>query len=323
MNRQDFRIVFMGTPDFAVGSLRALVEGGYNVVAVVTMPDKPVGRHQSELSQSAVKQYALAHHLPVLQPEKLKDPDFLDTLRSYHADLQVIVAFRMLPEAVWDMPPHGTFNLHASLLPQYRGAAPINWAIINGDTETGVTTFLLDHEIDTGRIIHQARIPITDADNVETVHDRLRDVGAGVVTRTVDDIIAGNIRPIDQDTLPTDGEIRHAPKIFKDTCRLSLDTSVKRAFDFVRGLSPYPAAWTELVDESGKRTALKLYAAQREQVQVGEKPGTVLTDGKSYFKIAFPDGYLSLTQLQLAGKKRMTVTDFLRGFHPEGALRVE
>ena len=286
----------MGTPDFAVGSLRALVEGGYNVVAVVTMPDKPVGRHQSELSQSAVKQYALAHHLPVLQPEKLKDPDFLDALRSYRADLQVIVAFRMLPEVVWDMPPHGTFNLHASLLPQYRGAAPINWAIINGDTETGVTTFLLDHEIDTGRIIHQARIPITDADN---------------------------IRPVDQDTLPTDGEIRHAPKIFKDTCRLSLDTSVKRAFDFVRGLSPYPAAWTELVDESGKRTALKLYAAQREQVQVGEKPGTVLTDGKTYFKIAFPDGYLSLTQLQLAGKKRMTVTDFLRGFHPEGALRVE
>ena len=221
------------------------------------------------------------------------------------------------------MPPHGTFNLHASLLPQYRGAAPINWAIINGDTETGVTTFLLDHEIDTGRIIHQARIPITEADNVETIHDRLRDVGAGVVTRTVDDIIAGNIRPVDQDTLPTDGEIRHAPKIFKDTCRLPLDISVKRAFDFVRGLSPYPAAWTELVDESGKRTALKLYAAQREQVQVGEKPGTVLTDGKTYFKIAFPDGYLSLTQLQLAGKKRMTITDFLRGFHPEGALRVE
>ena len=259
----------------------------------------------------------------MLQPEKLKDPDFLDTLRSYRADLQVIVAFRMLPEVVWDMPPHGTFNLHASLLPQYRGAAPINWAIINGDTETGVTTFLLDHEIDTGRIIHQARIPITDADNVETIHDRLRDVGAGVVTRTVDDIIAGNIHPVDQDTLPTGGEIRHAPKIFKDTCRLSLDTSVKRAFDFVRGLSPYPAAWTELVDESGKRTALKLYAAQREQVQVGEKPGTVLTDGKTYFKIAFPDGYLSLTQLQLACKKRMTVTDFLRGFHPEGALRVE
>ncbi len=323
MNRQDFRIVFMGTPDFAVGSLRALVEGGYNVVAVVTMPDKPVGRHQSELSQSAVKQYAVAHNIPVLQPEKLKDPNFLEELRSYRADLQVIVAFRMLPEAVWDMPPHGTFNLHASLLPQYRGAAPINWAIINGDTETGVTTFLLDHEIDTGRIIHQARTPITEEDNVETVHDRLRDIGAGVVTQTVDDIIAGNIRPINQDTLTTDTEIRHAPKIFKDTCRLAFDLPVKRAFDFVRGMSPYPAAWTELVDESGKRTALKLYAAQREQVQVGEKPGTVLTDGKSYFKIAFPDGYLSLTQLQLAGKKRMTVTDFLRGFHPEGALRVE
>lgn len=323
MNRQDFRIVFMGTPDFAVGSLRALVEGGYNVVAVVTMPDKPVGRHQSELSQSAVKQYAVAHNLPVLQPEKLKDPDFLEELRSYRADLQVIVAFRMLPEAVWDMPPHGTFNLHASLLPQYRGAAPINWAIINGDTETGVTTFLLDHEIDTGRIIHQARTPISEDDNVETVHDRLRDIGAGVVTQTVDDIIAGNIRPIDQDTLTTDTEIRHAPKIFKDTCRLAFDLSVKRAFDFVRGMSPYPAAWTELVEENGKRTMLKIYATTREETSVAEAPGTVLTDGKTYFKIAFPDGYLALTQLQLAGKKRMTVTDFLRGYHPEGALRAE
>lgn len=323
MNRQDFRIVFMGTPDFAVGSLRALVEGGYNVVAVVTMPDKPVGRHQSELSQSAVKQYAVAHNLPVLQPEKLKDPDFLEELRSYRADLQVIVAFRMLPEAVWDMPPHGTFNLHASLLPQYRGAAPINWAIINGDTETGVTTFLLDHEIDTGRIIHQARTPITEEDNVETIHDRLRDIGAGVVTQTVDDIIAGNIRPIDQDTLTTDTEIRHAPKIFKDTCRLTFDLPVKRAFDFVRGMSPYPAAWTELVEENGKRTMLKIYATTREETSVAEAPGTVLTDGKTYFKIAFPDGYLALTQLQLAGKKRMTVSDFLRGYHPEGALRAE
>lgn len=323
MNRQDFRIVFMGTPDFAVGSLRALVEGGYNVVAVVTMPDKPVGRHQSELSQSAVKQYAVAHNIPVLQPEKLKDPNFLEELRNYRADLQVIVAFRMLPEAVWDMPPHGTFNLHASLLPQYRGAAPINWAIINGDTETGVTTFLLDHEIDTGRIIHQARTPITEEDNVETVHDRLRDIGAGVVTQTVDDIIAGNIRPIDQDTLTADSEIRHAPKIFKDTCRLAFDLPVKRAFDFVRGMSPYPAAWTELVEENGKRTMLKIYATTREETSVAEAPGTVLTDGKTYFKIAFPDGYLALTQLQLAGKKRMTVTDFLRGYHPEGTLRAE
>ena len=323
MNRQDFRIVFMGTPDFAVGSLRALVEGGYNVVAVVTMPYKPVGRHQSELSQSAVKQYAVAHNIPVLQPEKLKDPDFLEELRSYRADLQVIVAFRMLPEAVWDMPPHGTFNLHASLLPQYRGAAPINWAIINGDTETGVTTFLLDHEIDTGRIIHQARTPISEEDNVETIHDRLRDIGAGVVTQTVDDIIAGNIRPIDQDTLTTDTEIRHAPKIFKDTCRLAFDLPVKRAFDFVRGMSPYPAAWTELVEENGKRTMLKIYATTREETTVAEALGTVLTDGKTYFKIAFPDGYLALTQLQLAGKKRMTVSDFLRGYHPEGALRAE
>lgn len=312
----------MGTPDFAVGSLRALVEGGYHVVAVVTMPDKPVGRHQSELAQSAVKQYAVAHDIPVLQPEKLKDPDFLETLRSYRADLQVIVAFRMLPEAVWDMPPHGTFNLHASLLPQYRGAAPINWAIINGDTETGVTTFLLDHEIDTGRIIRQERIPISESDNAETVHDRLRDLGAGVVTATVDDIMAGRIAPVDQSTLTVETPIRHAPKIFKDDCRLPL-AEVKRAFDFVRGLSPYPAAWTELIEESGKRTALKIFASICEYGTPTEPIGTVVVEGCSTFKIALSDGYLALTELQLAGKKRMKVADFLRGFHAEGALRVE
>ena len=211
MQKSDFRIVFMGTPDFAVASLRALVEGGYNVVAVVTMPDKPMGRHQTELSQSAVKQYAVSQGLPVLQPEKLKDETFLQQLSNFRADLQVVVAFRMLPEVVWNMPPHGTFNLHASLLPQYRGAAPINWAIINGEKKTGVTTFLLDHEIDTGLVLHREEVEILDTDNAEDIHDKLMNVGAPLVCRTVDDIMQGNIRPIPQLELAPDAEIHHLP----------------------------------------------------------------------------------------------------------------
>ena len=262
MQKSDFRIVFMGTPDFAVASLRALVEGGYNVVAVVTMPDKPMGRHQTELSQSAVKQYAVSQGLPVLQPEKLKDETFLQQLSNFRADLQVVVAFRMLPEVVWNMPPHGTFNLHASLLPQYRGAAPINWAIINGEKKTGVTTFLLDHEIDTGLVLHREEVEILDTDNAEDIHDKLMNVGAPLVCRTVDDIMQGNIRPIPQLELAPDAEIHHAPKIFKDTCRLPLDKGVKAAYDFVRGMSPYPAAWTEFVDASGKHTVVILFATE-------------------------------------------------------------
>lgn len=323
MQKSDFRIVFMGTPDFAVASLRALVEGGYNVVAVVTMPDKPMGRHQTELSQSAVKQYAVSQGLPVLQPEKLKDDTFLQQLSNFRADLQVVVAFRMLPEVVWNMPPHGTFNLHASLLPQYRGAAPINWAIINGEKKTGVTTFLLDHEIDTGLVLHREEVEILDTDNAEDIHDKLMNVGAPLVCRTVDDIMQGNIRPIPQLELAPDAEIHHAPKIFKDTCRLPLDKGVKEAYDFVRGMSPYPAAWTEFVDASGKHTVVKLFATEKELCAPAHMLGSVISDGKTYLKVALSDGYLHLTTLQLAGKKRMAIADFLRGYRPDAALKVE
>ena len=315
MQKSDFRIVFMGTPDFAVASLRALVEGGYNVVAVVTMPDKPMGRHQTELSQSAVKQYAVSQGLPVLQPEKLKDDTFLQQLSNFRADLQVVVAFRMLPEVVWNMPPHGTFNLHASLLPQYRGAAPINWAIINGEKKTGVTTFLLDYEIDTGLVLHREEVEILDTDNAEDIHDKLMNVGAPLVCRTVDDIMQGNIRPIPQLELAPDAEIHHAPKIFKDTCRLPLDKGVKAAYDFVRGMSPYPAAWTRIPDSTtGELVQAKIYSANYEKIKVKEQIGTVLSDGCSYLKIALEDGYLNLLELQMPGKKRMNIGSFLQGY---------
>ena len=220
MKKEDLRIVYMGTPDFAVESLRALVEGGYNVVGVITMPDKPMGRHGSVLQPSAVKQYAVSVGLPVLQPEKLKDEAFLEELRALRADLQIVVAFRMLPEVVWNMPRLGTFNLHASLLPQYRGAAPINWAVINGDTETGITTFFLQHEIDTGKVIQQVRVPIADTDNVEVVHDKLMILGGKLVLETVDAILNDTVKPIAQEDMAVVGELRPAPKIFKETCRI-------------------------------------------------------------------------------------------------------
>lgn len=324
MTKETLKIVFMGTPDFAVESLRALVEGGYNVVGVVTMPDKPMGRHQTELSQSAVKKYAVEHGLPVLQPERLKDEAFLAALRAWGADLQIVVAFRMLPEVVWAMPPRGTFNLHAALLPQYRGAAPINWAIINGDTETGITTFFLDHDIDTGQVIQRVHVPILDTDNVEDVHDKLMVLGARLVTETVDNIIADTVRPIPQSELTTDEPLRPAPKIFKETCRIDWSLSTKRIYDFIRGLAPYPAAWTELVFPDGKRQVLKVYGAEKEFCDtVSESVGAVVVDGKNALKVATTDGYLRLTTIQLAGKKRMAVADFLRGFHADGELRVE
>lgn len=323
MTKETFKIVFMGTPDFAVESLKALVEGGYNVVGVVTMPDKPIGRHQTELSQSAVKKYAVEHNLPVLQPEKLKDPEFLEKLRAWNADLQIVVAFRMLPEVVWNMPPQGTFNLHAALLPQYRGAAPINWAIINGDKETGITTFFLDHDIDTGKVIQRVPVPILDTDNVEDVHDKLMVLGAQLVTETVDNIIAERIEPIPQSELTTDEPLRPAPKIFKETCRIDWSQPTKRIYDFIRGLSPYPASWTELVFPDGKRQVMKVYAAEKVIETVDEPFGTVVIDGKREMKVAVSDGYVRLTTVQLAGKKRMAVEDFLRGFHVDGELRVE
>lgn len=313
----------MGTPDFAVESLRALVEGGYNVVTVVTMPDKPIGRHQTELSQSAVKQYAVAQGLPVLQPERLKDEDFLAALRECRADLQIVVAFRMLPEVVWAMPPRGTFNLHAALLPQYRGAAPINWAIINGETQTGITTFFLDHDIDTGQVIQRVAVPIHDTDNAEDVHDRLMTLGARLVCETVDNIIADRIQPIPQAELAEGETLRHAPKIFKETCRVDWQKPLKQIYDFIRGLSPYPASWTELVDAEGRRTVMKIYAAEKLPAAHSLPIGTVETDGKTYFRIAVVDGFLLLRTLQIAGKKRMEVADFLRGFKANGVLTVQ
>lgn len=320
--KKDLRIVYMGTPDFAVEPLSKLVEGGYNIVGVITMPDKPIGRHQNELSASPVKKYAVEHGLRVLQPAKLKDPEFVEELRSLQADLQIVVAFRMLPEVVWNMPRYGTFNLHAALLPQYRGAAPINWAIINGDTETGITTFFLDHDIDTGSIIQRVPVPILDTDNVEDVHDKLMHLGSDLVVETVDNILSGTVTPIPQSELQTDEPLRPAPKIFKETCRIDWTQGVKRTYDFVRGLSPYPAAWTELT-YNGKTSVLKVYATSKEFCEVSEPIGTIVTDGKTYLKVAQADGYQHLLTIQLAGKKRMQTADFLRGFHAEGEVSVK
>lgn len=313
MKKEDLRIVYMGTPDFAVESLRCLVEGGYNVVGVITMPDKPAGRGH-KIQYSPVKQYALEHNLPLLQPEKLKDEQFLEALRAWKADLQIVVAFRMLPEVVWNMPRLGTFNLHASLLPQYRGAAPINWAVINGDTETGITTFFLKHEIDTGEVIQQVPVPIADTDDVGVVHDKLMLLGGKLVTETVDAILAGTIHPIPQEEMAVVGELRPAPKIFKETCRIDWNQPVKRVYDFIRGLSPYPAAWSELQHPDGTKVVVKIFQSEKEQASHTLAPGTVRTDGKTYLKVATPDGFLSILALQLPGKKRLKVDELLRGF---------
>ncbi len=311
----------MGTPEFAVESLKRLVEGGYNVVGVITMPDKPMGRHGSVLQPSPVKEYAVSQGLKILQPERLKDEAFLEELRALQADLQIVVAFRMLPEVVWAMPPMGTFNLHAALLPQYRGAAPINWAVINGDTETGITTFFLQHEIDTGDIIQQVRVPIEDTDNVGIVYDKLMMLGGNLVLETVDAILAGTIQPIPQDKLiQPETELRPAPKIFKETCRIDWSVGVKKVYDFVRGLSPYPAAWTELMLPDGNRQVVKVYETEKIFKEHALPVGYIDTDGKNYFRVAVKDGYVNLITLQLAGKKRMNVGDFLRGYrHVEGS----
>lgn len=314
MDKKDLRIVYMGTPEFAVESLKRLVEGGYNIVGVITMPDKPMGRHGSVLQPSPVKQYAVSQGLKVLQPEKLKNEEFVAELRSLNADLQIVVAFRMLPEVVWSMPRLGTFNLHASLLPQYRGAAPINWAVINGDTETGITTFFLKHEIDTGEVIDQVRVPIADTDNVEVVYERLMRLGGDLVLKTVDAILEGSVKTIPQEELAQVGELRPAPKIFKETCRIDWTIGVKRIYDFVRGLSPYPAAWTELYQEGTDPVMLKIFETEKLFCEHSLALGTIVTDCKTYFKIASSDGYVNVLSLQLAGKKRMEINDFLRGY---------
>lgn len=323
MNKKDLRIVYMGTPEFAVESLKRLVEGGYNIVGVITMPDKPMGRHGSVLQPSPVKQYAVSQGLKVLQPEKLKDEQFLAELRELKADLQIVVAFRMLPEVVWNMPPMGTFNLHASLLPQYRGAAPINWAVINGDTETGITTFFLKHEIDTGEIIDQVWVPIADTDNVEIVYNRLMMLGGDLVLKTVDAILDGNVKTTPQEELAQIEELRPAPKIFKETCRIDWTQGVKKVYDFVRGLSPYPAAWTELHQGEQAPVMLKIFETEKQYCSHNYQPGSIDTDKKTYFRIATTDGYLNIRSLQLAGKKRMEVTDFLRGYRFDDSTYVK
>ena len=308
MDKQSLRIIYMGTPDFAVESLRALVDGGYNVVAVVTMPDKPAGRgHQ--LQYSAVKQYALSVGLPLLQPERLKDESFLQELRSYNADLQIVVAFRMLPEVVWNMPRLGTFNLHASLLPQYRGAAPINWAVMNGDTETGATTFMLQHEIDTGNIILQERISIADDENVGSVHDRLMMMGANLVTRTVDTIIDAENQGVALPTIPqnNDIELRQAPKIFKDTCAIDFSRPAQQVYNHIRGLSPYPAAWIN------QMPATHPLAELLKGAKVYKAAVTQLSEQKGHIIVPCADGYIDILELQLPGKKRMDAPALLNG----------
>ena len=307
----------MGTPEFAVESLKSLVEGGYNVVAVVTQPDKPVGRHQDTLQPSQVKQYALSQGLPVLQPVKMKDPEFVEQLRSYQADLQVVVAFRMLPEVVWDMPRFGTFNVHAALLPQYRGAAPINWAVINGETETGVTTFFLDHDIDTGRIIMQKPFAIPDDADVEYVYDGLMHLGAEIAVETIDKLIAadGNIESMPQEEMiATDTVLHAAPKIFKDTCRIHLHQPAKNVYDFIRGLSPYPGAWTEIQKEGGKAQVLKVFKTSKtgKAIAADVAVGSLKVEGKQLL-IACEDEWLQLETIQISGKKRMEARDFLNG----------
>lgn len=299
------RIVFMGTPEFAVASLDMLVKNGHDIVGVVTAADKPAGRG-NQIQQSAVKKYALEHGLRVLQPEKLKSPGFLEELTALKPDLQIVVAFRMLPEVVWSLPPMGTFNLHGSLLPAYRGAAPINWAVINGETKTGVTTFFLQHEIDTGHIIHQAELPISNTETAGELHDRMMALGAELVLQTVNEIQQGTVKSTPQDMA---GNYPHAPKIFREDCKIDWNKPVEAIYNHIRGLSPYPAAWTEL---EGK--TLKIYRASKETTPYTQPPGTMETDGRTQLRFAAADGFIYPEEIQLEGKKRMGVKDFLAGW---------
>ena len=304
------KIIFMGTPEFAVASLDALLQAGQEVVAVVTAPDKPAGRGR-QLSQSAVKEFALQKKLPVLQPEKLKNPEFLQELESFKADLQVVVAFRMLPEMVWKMPSKGTINLHASLLPQYRGAAPINWAVINGEKQTGVSTFFLKQEIDTGDLILTDQTSILETDTAGDVHDKLMVIGAKLLVKTVAMIESGNYQEVSQKDLIKNEEaieLKHAPKIFKEDCQINWAQPVEKVYDFIRGLSPYPTAFTHLNNK-----VLKVFLAEKQETDPGIFTGAYLTDHKTFLKFACTDGFISLKEVQLEGKKRMPVDEFLRG----------
>ena len=309
MDFKALRIVFMGTPEFAVASLDALVKAGCQIVGVITAPDKPAGRGM-QLQQSAVKQYAVEKGLTVLQPEKLKSPSFIEELGSLKADLQIVVAFRMLPEIVWNMPPIGTVNVHGSFLPQYRGAAPINWAVINGEKETGVTTFKLKHEIDTGDILLQEPIPIGDDETAGSLHDRMKETGAQLLVRTVQGLANGSLQEIPQSEISNQNSaIKHAPKIFTETCRIDWNMPVDDIYNLIRGLSPYPAAFTEL---NGKK--LKIYSSSKEKRAIEKTPGEWETDKSTFLRFAGKDGFISIKELQLEGKKKMSVQEFLRGY---------
>ena len=303
------KIVFMGTPEFAVASLDILVQNNYEIVGVVTVPDKPAGRGQ-QIQQSAVKKYALEKGLPILQPEKLKDEAFINELKKLNADLQIVVAFRMLPEVVWNMPPLGTYNLHGSLLPKYRGAAPINWAVINGETESGVTSFKLKHEIDTGNMLFQAKTPISKTTTAGELHDTLMHIGADLILKTVKAIESGDYELKPQD----DTQSIHAPKLFKDTCKINWNNSAEKIYNLIRGLSPYPAAFTEFVDKNNQTLGIKIFISEMEETKHTLQVGTVVSDGKTFLKVACSNGFIYIKELQMAGKKRMLVEEFLRGF---------
>ena len=314
------RLVYFGTPEFAASQLEAILAAGYEVVSVVTMPDKPAGRGK-KVQFSDVKRTALEHGLPLLQPEKLKDPDFLKALEACHADLFVVVAFRMLPAVVWKMPPLGTFNLHASLLPQYRGAAPINHAIINGETETGLTTFFLNEEIDKGRVILQEKVAIRPDETAGELHDELMLLGNRLVVETIQRIEKGDLQAVPQEALTEGAMLKDAPKIFKDFCYIQWNRDCQSIYNHIRGLSPYPAAHTKLQPAEGELLELKVFASEIELTRHDHPVGTVLTDGKSYLKVAANDGYIHLTTLQQAGKKAMNIADFLRGMRLENPLK--
>jgi len=304
----------MGTPEFAVASLDILVQNNYNIVGVVTVPDKPAGRGQ-QLQQSAIKKYALEKGLNILQPEKLKAEEFLNQLRALNADLQIVVAFRMLPEVVWNMPALGTFNLHGSLLPRYRGAAPINWAVINGDKETGVSTFFLTHQIDTGKIIFREKTPIDENETAGEIHDRLMIIGAQLVLKTVQAIEKNEYPQIDQTELIAKGEEeKHAPKLYKEHCKVNWDNTVNTIHNLIRGLSPYPTAFSDLVSPENITYSVKIFKTSKELASHSHAFGTVETDSKTYLKVAVKDGFIHLLEIQLAGKKRLSVSEFLRGF---------
>ncbi len=315
MQPNNLRIVFMGTPEFAVASLEALVNAGFKIVGVVTTPDKPAGRGL-KIQESAVKQYAKSLNIPILQPEKLKDPVFIDQMKSLNANLQVVVAFRMLPEQIWNMPQYGTINLHGSLLPHYRGAAPINWAVINGDTETGLTTFFIEKEIDTGKIIFADRLPIGPNENAGQLHDRMKEAGGQLLVKTLHAIEAGNYPQIPQSELIKAGEVlKPAPKIFKEDCRMDWNLTIHQIHNKIRGLSPYPAAWSELkARDSETVLSFKIFDSEKEECNHSFRVGEIVSDAKKYLKIAVNGGYINILSLQLEGKKRLNIEDLLRGF---------